>query len=103
MKEDLLRDIAGELNKAPETAARAARMKALVDDTNGHVAAEAMHALSFDSSPNGFADWLAKILVPGKIKAVSSDNCCTVPLAAALPRASASKRKLYLATLLYRR
>jgi hypothetical protein len=59
MSEDLLRRVAAELNGAPETAERVARAKALVEDTNGRIAAEALRALPFDSSPYGFQNRLA--------------------------------------------
>ncbi|MEH2473965.1 hypothetical protein V1281_004850 [Nitrobacteraceae bacterium AZCC 2161] len=59
MSEDLLRGIAAELNGAPVTAERVARAKALVEDTNARIAAEALRALPFDSSPYGFQNWLA--------------------------------------------
>ena len=57
--DELLRGIAAELNGAPQAAERVARMKAQLEETNGHVAAEALRALPFDSSPNGFTGWLA--------------------------------------------
>jgi hypothetical protein len=59
MSEDLLRRVADELNGAPETAARIARMATLVSDTNSRIAAEALRSLAFDSSPYGFQSWLA--------------------------------------------
>ncbi|MDB5653989.1 MAG: hypothetical protein JWQ94_1602 [Tardiphaga sp.] len=59
MNEDLLRLVAAELNFAPEAGERAVRVSALVQDTNGRIAAEAIGALPFDSSPYGFPDWLA--------------------------------------------
>jgi hypothetical protein len=59
MSEDLLRRVAAELNGAPETAERVARAKALVEDTNSRIAAEAVRVLPFDSSPYGFQSWLA--------------------------------------------
>ena len=59
MNEDLLRGIAAEMNDAPETAARVARAKALVEDSNGRIAAAALRELPFDSSPYGFPNWLA--------------------------------------------
>ncbi len=59
MSEDLLRQIAAELNQAPDTAGRTARMSALVSDVNARIATEAMHKLPFDSSPYVYQAWLA--------------------------------------------
>jgi hypothetical protein len=58
MSEDLLRQVAGDLNFAPGAAERVARMAALVDENNSRIA-EAALALPFDSSPYSFATWLA--------------------------------------------
>ena len=59
MNEDILHGIAAELNGAPQAADRVDRMKTLVHDINDRVAAEALRALPFDSSPYGFPTWLA--------------------------------------------
>jgi hypothetical protein len=59
MSEDLLRQIAAELNQAPDTAGRTARMSAQVGDVNARIATEALQRLPFDSSPYAYQAWLA--------------------------------------------
>jgi len=58
MNEDILRQVAAELNFAPGAAERVARVAALVDDNNRRIADAAL-ALPFDSSPYDFPAWLA--------------------------------------------
>jgi methylphosphotriester-DNA--protein-cysteine methyltransferase len=58
MSEDLLRQVAADLNFAPGAAERAARMAALVDDNNQRIADAALE-MPFDSSPYAFSAWLA--------------------------------------------
>lgn len=58
MDDDLLARIAAELNAVPEAAARAARSKALVSDTNARIA-DAAKAMPFDSTPYAMPLWLA--------------------------------------------
>ena len=59
MNEELLRDIAAELNDAPEAGERVSRAAALIEDTNTRIANGAIEMLPFDSSPYGFLNWLA--------------------------------------------
>jgi hypothetical protein len=59
MSEDLLRQVAGELNRTPGAAERVSRTAALVIENNGRVAAEATANLAFDSSPYAYQAWLA--------------------------------------------
>ena len=59
MNENLLHDIAAELNDAPDAASRVARAAALIADTNTRIADAAIQMLPFDSSPYGFPNWLA--------------------------------------------
>jgi hypothetical protein len=59
MNEEMLRGIAEEMNEAPDAASRVARAQPLVVDTNSRIAAAAIAALPFDSSPYGFVAWLA--------------------------------------------
>ena len=59
MNENLLHDIAAELNDAPDTASRVKRAAALIEDTNARIADGAIQMLPFDSSPYGFPNWLA--------------------------------------------
>ena len=58
MNEDLLSGIAAEMNDTPDAASRVARARPLVEDTNSRIAAAAIAALPFDSSPYGFVTWL---------------------------------------------
>jgi hypothetical protein len=58
MSEDLFRQVAADLNFAPDAAARVPRMVALVDDNNRRVANA---SLPFDSTPYGFQLWLAAV------------------------------------------
>lgn len=60
MSEDLLRQVAAELNRAPDAASRTARAAALVTDVNARIAVEAARAMPFDSSPYAYQAWLAK-------------------------------------------
>jgi len=60
MSEELLRQVASELNQAPDAAGRAARAAALVTDVNTRIAAEAVRAMPFDSSPYAYRAWLAE-------------------------------------------
>jgi hypothetical protein len=60
MSEELLRRVAAELNQAPDAASRTARSVALVTDVNARIAAEALRAMPFDSSPYAYQAWLAK-------------------------------------------
>jgi len=59
MNVELLRDIAAELNDAPEAGERVTRAAALIEDTNTRIAEAAVAMLPFDSSPYGFPNWLA--------------------------------------------
>ena len=59
MNENLLHDIAAELNDAPDAASRVKRAAALIEDTNTRIANGANEMLPFDSSPYGFLNWLA--------------------------------------------
>ena len=59
MNQDLLHDIAAELNDATDAASRVMRAAALIEDTNTRIAAGAIEMLPFDSSPYGFPNWLA--------------------------------------------
>ena len=63
MSEDLLRYVAAELNFAPDTAERVARLATLVDDTNRRIAIAAQD-MPFDSSPYAFQLWLAGLALP---------------------------------------
>jgi hypothetical protein len=59
MNQDLLHNIAAELNDAPDAASRVMRMAALIEDTNTRIGDGAIELLPFDSSPYGFPSWLA--------------------------------------------
>ena len=59
MNEDLLRQIAADLNQAPDTAGRTPRMAALVLEVNARVAGEALHRMPFDASPYAYQAWCA--------------------------------------------
>ena len=59
MREDLLRQIAADLNQAPDAADRTSRMAALVSEVNARVADEALRRMPFDSSPYAFQAWCA--------------------------------------------
>lgn len=59
MTEDVLRQIAADLNQAPDTAGRTARMAALVTEVNARVAGEALRRLSLDSSLYAYQAWCA--------------------------------------------
>jgi hypothetical protein len=61
MSEDLLRQIATELNKAPGAAERTPRMVGLVADNNTRIAAEAIRVMPFDSTPYAYQAWLAAV------------------------------------------
>ena len=61
MNENLLHDIAAELNDAPDAASRVKRAAALIEDTNIRIANGAIQMLPFDSSPYGFPNWLAAV------------------------------------------
>ncbi|MBC7583698.1 MAG: hypothetical protein H7316_08105 [Tardiphaga sp.] len=61
MNEDLLRGIAADMNDAADAATRVGRAQPLVADTNSRIAAAAIAALPFDSSPYGFVAWLAAV------------------------------------------
>ena len=61
MNENLLHDIAAELNDAPDAASRVLRVAALIEDTNSRIADGAIEMLPFDSSPYGFPNWLAAV------------------------------------------
>jgi hypothetical protein len=61
MSEDLLRQVAAELNKAPETAERASRMTTLISENNTRIAAEAVRSMPFDASPYAYQFWLAAV------------------------------------------
>jgi hypothetical protein len=56
MSDDLLRQVAADLNFAPDAATRVPRMVAVVEHNNRRIADV---ALPFDSSPYAFATWLA--------------------------------------------
>jgi hypothetical protein len=58
MNEDILRQVAADLNFAPGAAERVTRMAALMDDNNRRIA-EAALKMPFDSSPYSFPAWLA--------------------------------------------
>jgi hypothetical protein len=60
MSAELLRQVAAELNQAPDAAGRTARAAALVTDVNTRIATEAIRAMPFDSSPYAYQAWLAK-------------------------------------------
>ena len=61
MNEDLLRQVAAELNKAPDAAKRAPRMAALVVENNTRVGTEAVTSMPFDSSPYAYPAWFAAL------------------------------------------
>ena len=61
MNQDLLHDIAAELNNAPDAASRVRRAAALIEDTNTRIADGAIELLPFDSSPYGFPNWLVAV------------------------------------------
>jgi hypothetical protein len=61
MREDLLRQLAAELNKVPAAADRAPRVAALVAENNTRIATEAVTNMSFDSSPYAYQAWLAAV------------------------------------------
>ena len=58
MSEDLLRQVAVDLNFAPDAAMRVPRMAALVEDNNRRIADA---ALPFDSTPYAMSLWLAEV------------------------------------------
>jgi len=58
MSEDLLRQVAADLNFAPDAALRVPRMAALVEDNNRRVADL---PLPFDSTPYAMPLWLAEV------------------------------------------
>lgn len=60
MNEELLRQVAAELNQAPDAAGRTARAAALVTDVNRRIATEALGLMSLDSSPYAYQAWLAQ-------------------------------------------
>lgn len=59
MSEDLLRQVAAELNKAPGAAERTPRMTELVVENNTCVATAAIQDMAFDSTPYAYQTWLA--------------------------------------------
>ncbi|WP_441243827.1 hypothetical protein [Tardiphaga sp. 768_D3_N2_1] len=59
MSEDLLRQVAAELNKVPGAAERAPRMTGLVAENNTRVATAAVQDMVFDSTPYAYQAWLA--------------------------------------------
>jgi hypothetical protein len=59
MSEDLLRQVAAELNKAPGAAERAPCMTGLVAENNTRVATAAVQDMAFDSTPYAYQAWLA--------------------------------------------
>ncbi|QUS38676.1 hypothetical protein RPMA_07390 [Tardiphaga alba] len=59
MSDELLRQIAADLNQSPDTASRTARMSALVTDVNARIATDALKMLPFDSTPYAYQAWLA--------------------------------------------
>lgn len=61
MGEDLLRQVAAELNKALGAAERAPRMATLVAENNTRIAAEAVRSMPFDTSPYAYQFWLAAV------------------------------------------
>ena len=58
MSEDLLRQVAANLNFAPDASTRVPRMAALVEDNNRRVADT---PLPFDSTPYAMSLWLAEV------------------------------------------
>lgn len=61
MSENLLRQIATELNNTPGAAERTPRMVGMVADINARIAAEAIRVMPFDSSPYAYRAWLAAV------------------------------------------
>jgi len=61
MSEDLLRQVAADLNQSPDTASRTARMAALVSDINTRIATETLRRMPFDSTPHDYQAWLAEV------------------------------------------
>lgn len=59
MSEDLLRQVAAELNHTKGAAERAPRMAALVTENNARVATAAARTMVFDSTPYVYQAWLA--------------------------------------------
>lgn len=59
MSEDLLRQVAAELNKATGAAERTPRMTGLVVENNTRVATAAVQDMAFDSTPYAYQAWLA--------------------------------------------
>lgn len=57
MNDDLLRQIAADLNQAPDTAGRTAQMAALVTEVNARIANEALRRMPFDSTPYAYHKW----------------------------------------------
>lgn len=57
MNDDVLRQIAADLNQAPDTAGRTARMAALVTEVNLRVASEALRRIPLDSTPYAYQAW----------------------------------------------
>lgn len=61
MSEDLLRQLASELNKVPGAAERAPDLAALVMENNTRIATEAVQVMPFDCSPYAYQAWLASL------------------------------------------
>ena len=63
MDEKLLRDVAAQLNDAPEIAERTASVAPLITDTNQRIGT-AGKAMPFDSTPYAMPLWFAAIGKP---------------------------------------
>ncbi|UFS75696.1 hypothetical protein LPB73_28220 [Tardiphaga sp. 37S4] len=58
MSEDLLHQVAAELNKAPSAAERTPRMTEPVVENNTRVANASIQDMAFDSTPYAYQAWL---------------------------------------------